>query len=207
MKALSRLALLSLLGPLAAACSGNRPIAVGVDGGASQAGGAGTISGTGGSPAQGGSGGAPAQGEAGGSPVQSGAGGSSGVGGVSPPGCDVNPIFGTNGLQGKYYCTVIGACHDAERSATGLDMTSADWAQKLVGTLPSDSPTQPLLPSMCLGTNEPYLIKGSYPARGLFLDKLKSPPPCGYVMPNIGGPITATDMECVQDWANALTTQ
>jgi hypothetical protein len=184
MKAPTRLALVCLLAPLAAACLENRPIVVSADGG---------------SPSQTGAAGAAGQ--------PSGAAGSAGsIGTVA--GCDVSALFGTApATRGKYTCTIQGACHDSQQSATGLDMTSADWEQKLLVTGASNGRVSDL-DSMCLGTNEPYLIKGSFPARGLFMDKLKSPTPCGMQMPTIPGPITdAADMACIQSWANALTAQ
>jgi hypothetical protein len=106
----------------------------------------------------------------------------------------------------KYACTIAGACHDATRSATGLDMTSANWPQKLVGTLASNGPTTSI-PSQCLNSTEPYLIKGTLPAQGLFLDKLRPNPPCGDQMPTLGVRMSAEDLDCFQRWANALTTQ
>jgi hypothetical protein len=104
----------------------------------------------------------------------------------------------------KYVCTLAGACHDASRSATRLDMTSVGWEQKLVGTFPS--PENSAFPSECLGSTEPYLIAGSSPARGLFLDKFDSSPPCGIRMSPIGPPVSPADLDCFQRWANALTT-
>jgi hypothetical protein len=134
-------------------------------------------------------------------------GGTGGTGGAGV-GCDVTPLFvGANGQQPKYLCTIIGACHDAQQSATGLDMSSPGWERKLVGAVASNGTGPSALASMCLAWPEPYLIKGSSPARGLFLEKLAANPPCGVQMPNLGPPLTAADLACVQRWANALTSQ
>jgi hypothetical protein len=122
-----------------------------------------------------------------------------GGGPVVARGCDVAPLVTT-----KYFCTLAGACHDAQQSATGLDMTSVGWEAKLVGTFASNG-SQAAESSLCLGPTEPYLIKGSIPARGLFLEKLKANPPCGERMPNLGPNVTDDDMDCFQRWANALT--
>jgi len=187
MKTFTHLALLCAFAPLlAAACFENRPIVVGPDNGApSQTGSAGA-SGAGGAPAQG---------------------GAAGNGSLSG-GCNVSQLFGSGmgagGSWGKYYCTVRGACHDAAFSATGLDMTSAGWEQKLLVTGASNGKITNSA-SLCLGTTEPYLIKGSFPAQGLFMDKLRPNPPCGLQMTILGGPISATDMECIQRWADAIT--
>jgi hypothetical protein len=219
MKAPNRLALLCIPGLLAVACFENRPIVVGLDGGVGSPGAAGAATtgaagaggdpgggagkagpgGAGGAPAQGGGGGV--QGHAGGAPVMGGGGGNPGT--VPVRGCDVTPLFGTATTTGKYFCTIQGACHDANQSATQLDMTSANWEQNLLGTFPTAKAGEPF-GSLCLASKVPYLIKGSIPAQGLFLDKLRGFP-CGAQMPNIGGPITASDMACIQAWADALT--
>ncbi|HEX3694310.1 MAG TPA: hypothetical protein VH374_02880 [Polyangia bacterium] len=46
----------------------------------------------------------------------------------------------------------------------------------------------------------------SQPATGLFLDKLKATPPCGAQMPlaTVAAPLSATEMACVQKWANNI---
>jgi hypothetical protein len=85
-------------------------------------------------------------------------------------------------------------------------MTSAGWEQKLLVTGASNGKIVNS-GSLCLGTNEPYLIKGSFPAQGLFMDKLRPNPPCGLQMTILGGPISAADMECIQRWANSITNQ
>jgi hypothetical protein len=150
-------------------------------------------------------------GTAGGTPQAGGTGGQGGV--TTARGCDVSALFGSPSQSsggshppGKYYCTLAGACHDVSKSATGLDMLSPGWEQKLVGTFPSHG-SLPIADSLCLDSTEPYLIKGSLPARGLFLDKFSVQPPCGQTMPSLPPLVSAEDMDCIQRWANALTTQ
>jgi hypothetical protein len=148
----------------------------------------------------------------------SGRAGSGGKGVTTAKGCHITALVGSGSSTspGRYFCTLPG-CHstcvnagcanDNSVGATGLDMTSADWPQKLLGTLPSNAPDG-LSPSLCLGVNEPYLVKGTVPAQGLFLDKLRSNPPCGDQMPFTGVlQVSAEDLDCFQRWADALTTQ
>jgi hypothetical protein len=122
--------------------------------------------------------------------------GTTGAGGSAVAACDPAPVFK------KYYCTLPGACHDAQGAAGGLDMVTAGWEKSLVGRrASSSSPT-----GLCGSVQTPYLIEGSSPARGLFLQKLdEDPPPCGALMPSLGGPMTPSDRACIQSWANALT--
>ena len=62
------------------------------------------------------------------------------------------------------------------------------------------------VPGECSAVKTPFLVPGSQPATGLFLDKLTSSfGGCGIRMPSINGPVSAADMECIQRWANALT--
>ena len=117
-------------------------------------------------------------------------GGSSGNGN-----CDVNRIFT------QYNCSAAG-CHDAAKTGGNFDMMSPGLESRLVGVLPPGGGTTM---SKCATINRPYLDPGSNPATGLFLDKLKSPAPCGDVMPMIGARLTAADLACVQTWANELT--
>jgi hypothetical protein len=92
-------------------------------------------------------------------------------------------------------------------AAAAFPMATADWESKLVGVMPKGGGT---IASQCMGAaggNKPYLVKGSNPAEGLFIDKLKNPPPCGDEMPLLTGPISAADMTCIMQWATALTTK
>jgi hypothetical protein len=127
----------------------------------------------------------------------SGAGGgtSAGTGGTGAPACDPTPIF-TMKICGN------AACHDASATAANFDMVTAGWQTHLVGVNPKGAG---LNPSMC-APNGPYLVAGVLPAKGLFIDKLKTDvaPPCGAVMPLVGPPLSAADMDCVQSWADAL---
>jgi hypothetical protein len=50
-----------------------------------------------------------------------------------------------------------------------------------------------------------YLDPGSQPATGLFLRKLTAQFSCGSRMPLTGRIVSATDLACIQSWANGLT--
>jgi hypothetical protein len=164
----------------------------GAAGGGGSSGAAGS-SGTG----AGGSGGSSGTGGSGGG----GTGGSSGTGtagtggGVGP--CNALPIFATHS------CASPGACHDAKGTSANFDMASPGWEMKLVGGNPNGGGAAGF-GSQCQGKG-PYLIAGSSPARGLFLDKLAAKPPCGNQMPLLPPTLTATELDCVQRWANGLT--
>jgi hypothetical protein len=126
--------------------------------------------------------------------------GSSGAAGTSGTGpCDAMPIFV------QHNCTVDMACHDAKGSAAGFDMKTAGWEKLLVGR-PPRAGGAPGLPSQCIASGLPYLVAGSVPARGLFLDKLgPNTQPCGARMPLVPSFLNATELDCVQRWANVLT--
>jgi hypothetical protein len=186
MKILAGSVVVCALGSLFAACYENRPLVVAATDGGGQ-------SPTG--PATGGSNGAAGTGSNG--AAGTGSAGAAGQGsGAAGRGCDIGP------LVTKYYCTLAGACHDAAQSATTLDMTSVGWERKLIGTFPTSGSA---FPSECVGSAQPYLIAGSSPARGLFLDKFDSNPPCGIRMSPLGAPVSPADLDCFQRWANALT--
>jgi hypothetical protein len=122
--------------------------------------------------------------------------GNPGTGGAGmPPACDPTPIFNDRS------CANIG-CHDQFGTAANFDMKTAGWQTRLVGVNPKGGGANP---SMC-GSNGPYLATDMQPATGLFLAKLKpnTTPPCGVLMPQIGTPLSSTDFDCVQSWANAL---
>jgi hypothetical protein len=138
---------------------------------------------------------------AGGSSGTAGAGGSSGTagtgGGTGP--CNALPIFGVHS------CAAAMACHDAAGSAAGFNMSPPGWEKNLVGKFPKAGGAQGL-GSACLGAGMPYLVAGSSPATGLFLDKLKAAKPvCGAQMPLIPPNLSAQELDCVQRWANGLT--
>jgi hypothetical protein len=123
---------------------------------------------------------------------------------------EVNAIFQPTATTGAYTgCTVIGACHDNAGSAAGLDLTSADWPTKLVAMGPvAGKGASTTLNSLCAGMGLIYLNKGSNPATGLFIDKLRinATVPCGVHMPNLGAMLSATQFACVQSYATTLTT-
>ena len=127
-----------------------------------------------------------------------GGGGNSGNGGSGgTPTCDPAPLFAAHN------CSLAG-CHDATGTSANFEMVSATWQAQLVGVNPKGGGG---LASMCAGMG-PYLVPGSVPATGLFLDKLKdgTTPACGVLMPLVGEKLTTADFDCVQRWANALVT-
>jgi hypothetical protein len=111
--------------------------------------------------------------------------------------CDAKPIFE------QYFCSTDGSCHGS-MPAGGFDMKTAGWETHLKGVMPKGGGSGATA-SMCTTSTQPYLVAGSSPATGLFIDKLtKAVPPCGGVMPSIGGPLTAAEKDCVIKWATKL---
>lgn len=94
-------------------------------------------------------------------------------------------------------------CHDATGTSAGLNLAAADLGAELLGKSPG---TGGLTPSSCTNMNKVYLVKGSNPATGLFIDKLTATPGCGLRMPLTGAPLDATQMACVKSWATSVTT-
>jgi len=119
-----------------------------------------------------------------------------GSGGATPPPCDPAPIFKT------HLCANTG-CHDPSGTSANFDMGSSDWQTRLVGVNPKGGGA---LASKCGELGAPYLKPGTMPATGLVLDKLKvdSTQPCGDLMPLVSAKLTATEVACIQDWANSL---
>jgi hypothetical protein len=135
--------------------------------------------------------------------------GSSGGGGTGGAGtggaaCDVPGLFGTDTSKEGRGCA-ISACHGKATPAGNFDMETAGWETTMVGKTAPGGGAIPSTASKCGGMNRVYLVAGSNPATGLFLDKLGGHPSCGAVMPNIGVPLNAAELACVQTWANALT--
>jgi hypothetical protein len=187
MKTRAWLVLLWGLGPLAAGCWTDRPLYVATSDDASPppTGAAGTTGAAGGG---------------------DNTGGGAGNGGSAAAGCDQ-----ALNIFRKYICSIAGACHDANGSAAGLSLAeldqsgTVDWRAKFVGVYPKGGGARPS-PSMCFPSSIPYLVPGSQPATGLLLDKLlQFTPPCGSRMPLVGGPLSASELGCVQRWADALT--
>jgi hypothetical protein len=121
--------------------------------------------------------------------------GGAGTGGTA---CNAPAIFTTYGCA-------VPACHSSTAPAANFDQQTPGWETKMVGMAPLGGGPATTA-SMCAGMNQVYLVAGSQPATGLFMDKLKLiTPQCGKRMPNIGGPLTQTELNCVQTWADALT--
>jgi len=119
------------------------------------------------------------------------------MGGTGP--CNAMPIFAV------HQCAYMNACHDSKGTAAGFDMATSGWETTLVGRKPKAGGGAGFN-SQCLASPEPFLVAGSAPARGLFLDKLaETMPPCGNQMPALPPLLTPSELDCVQRWANALT--
>jgi hypothetical protein len=152
-------------------------------------GGAAGSGGTAGSGAAGMSGSAGTGGKAG----TSGGAGTTGAAGAT--GCgNIQTLFATHS------CMVDMACHDSKGSAAGFSMVTAGWEKAMIGRLPRAGGANGLQ-SQCIGTTTPYLVAGSNPAKGLFLQKLTTPP-CGARMPLVPPVFTDAEMACIQQWAN-----
>jgi hypothetical protein len=127
-------------------------------------------------------------------------GGEGGGGGAGTGGnCDVPALFAAKA------CSIAG-CHSSSSPAAAFDMQTAGWETAMVGKTPPGGGAAATM-SMCMGMGQ-YLVAGSQPATGLFIDKLaKATPQCGARMPNLplDPGLTAAELACVQTWANALT--
>jgi hypothetical protein len=164
------------------------------------------VSGAAGSPS-----GAAGSGAAGTGAAGTGAAGTGAAGAMA--GCDVSGLIGngTAATPGKYFCTTQGVCHDANGSAAGLDLASANLATRLVGVAPKGGGA--VTPSVCAADANfktmPYITKGSPTGAGLLLMKLQAAicSPGGMQMPTLNGPLSATDLACFKSWATALANQ
>jgi hypothetical protein len=187
------LALLFALAPvLVLACYADRGVlVVGTDGGAGTGG---FLAGAAGTTGAGGflAGAAGITGAAGTTGTAGGSGGKS-----SFEGCDITPIITAHN------CTIQGACHDSNGSAAGLDLASPGLGARLYNGYPGLGGAVGL-ESICRSAGIPYIVPDSYPARGLFLMKLTADPPCGAQMPSIGSPLNATELDCIQRWAQKV---
>jgi hypothetical protein len=144
--------------------------------------------------------GSPGTGGKGGTTGAAGSSGAAGFTGGTGP-CDAKPLLK------MHNCTIDMACHDSKGSAAAFDMVTAGWETKLVGRLPKAGGANGL-GSQCINVAGAgaYLVAGSVPAKGLFLDKLRNPHQvCGGQMPLIPPLLSDVEMDCVQRWANALT--
>jgi hypothetical protein len=130
-------------------------------------------------------------------------GGGSGGGGVGDGGMSAaRGCAEAPGIFTKHSCT---ACHDASGAFANFDMASPGWETRLVGVRPKGGGKAS--PSVCASPARDYLVAGSVPATGLFLDKLKptTTTSCGLQMPSTLDYLSADELTCVQRWADALT--
>jgi hypothetical protein len=120
-----------------------------------------------------------------------------GAGGGAAVGCAEAP--------GIFKAHLCDACHDAKGQYANFDMASPGWEMRLVGVKPKGGGATS--PSVCATAAKDYLVAGSNPATGLFIDKLKptTASSCGEQMPTAGEHLSANELACVQRWADALT--
>jgi len=117
---------------------------------------------------------------------------------------------GTGGTGGPEVCDGAAlmvskcgqpGCHSSSAPAASLDLVSAGVISRLLGQS-SNASANPV----CSTNTKALLVTGSTPADGFLLDKLSPSPPCGTTMPQVPGPLDATSLECMQEWATAVTT-
>jgi hypothetical protein len=101
-------------------------------------------------------------------------------------------------------CSTSG-CHDKDATSAGFSMATPGWEHALVGGKQKGGGITGFV-SVPECANMNYLEPGSNPATGLFLRKMTSQFGCGKMMPYIGTPVTASELTCIQTWANGLTT-
>lgn len=113
--------------------------------------------------------------------------------------CD---LAGITTVMTTHSCFSSG-CHDSAGSSASLNLTpDSGLATRLLGVAPAGGGA---LPSLCSGMSKIYLVKGSVPATGLFLDKISSNPGCGMRMPYNLPPLSTKEIACLQSWANTVT--
>ena len=148
-------------------------------------------------------------------PSQFPGGGGNSTGGTSGGGTGgaSNCTGGSSGDQIITNSCVNNQCHNPQEDSTlgaGLDLTiNSTIASRLVDVVsPGDTAGQ----SVCGGNPEPYLKGGSNPATGLLIDKIQTNPTCpnnanccGVEMPQIGNALSASQVQCVIEWATTLT--
>jgi len=118
---------------------------------------------------------------------------------------------GTGGTGGSTVCDAaalmatkcgIPGCHGTTAPAAGLELfTKTGLTGRLLGQ-PSNATANPV----CASNTKPLLENGSNPATGFLLDKLVNPAPCGTPMPQVPGPLSQTEMDCMKAWSTAVTT-
>lgn len=99
-------------------------------------------------------------------------------------------------------CTSM--CHSPGNPlSVGLDLTNdSGIGSRLVGVTSKGGGL-----SQCGGNSEPYLTAKSNPATGLLIDKMKTNPPCGASMPFGETVLSATQQQCVIQWATTIANQ
>jgi hypothetical protein len=119
--------------------------------------------------------------------------GTGGGGGSGPQVCDGAALMVTK-------CGQPG-CHSSTAPQAALDLASPGVISRLLG-----QPGNPTANPSCADNTKQLLVTGSSSGDGFLIDKLISPVPCGTIMPQIPGPLSATELQCMKDWATAVTT-
>jgi hypothetical protein len=132
--------------------------------------------------------------------ASSGPAGTSGAAGTSGTICDAPALVfqSADTLRG---CGSDAGCHGATNHESGLDLVSPGVIARLLDKAPD-----PVTSVSCMGIKTPYLISNSNPAKGLLIDKLISTPSCGSPQPFPLGGLPADQMNCLMQWATAVTT-
>jgi hypothetical protein len=117
--------------------------------------------------------------------------GTGGAGGSIPMACATSMTVLQNSCIGCHNTPTMGA-------TANLDLASAGVAQRLVGQSGAATGGQ------CAGVMS-LLNRGTLPATGILIDKINFKTTCGASMPYPGTiKLPATDLDCLQAWANGL---
>lgn len=116
-------------------------------------------------------------------------------GGVGCGSSAVAPPDGSRSCDGRQILLVnCSGCHDGSASATGfLDLRTPEAIAQLQD--------QPASGPKCAGMG---LTLVNADGSGLLVDKLKSPPPCGDVMPQGTFPLSSQEIACVEQFVASL---
>jgi hypothetical protein len=102
-------------------------------------------------------------------------------------------------------CATSG-CHDSTTKQAGLNLTAgSDLKTRLVGVMANASTS--LFCAMGSAATMSYLTPNSNPASGILISKITANMPvCGSRMPFGLPALSATEISCIQTWANTVTT-
>jgi hypothetical protein len=96
--------------------------------------------------------------------------------------CDVPELLATS--------CAGSVCHGDQEPAAGLDLVSAGVEERLIGVVGS------------VDCGEQVLIEPGYPDNSLLIEKVtEENPSCGRTMPPMGHPLSASQLECLRQFA------